>query len=96
MNASRKKTIAARKRAKRYPARYRRIAAYILDLRSQMDLTQAGLAKLLGVAEISVRRWELALGHEPAKATWKRLKELCNGNTIHSSKALQCVVRTRT
>lgn len=91
MNPSRQKTIEARRRSKKQPRVYREIADYVRGVRERLKMTQREFAELLGVSEISVRRWETALGHKPNNRVWERLKEYDHGNvrrskTVHTSK----------
>ncbi len=81
---SRKKTIEARRRAKKYQSRYRRIAVQVKRARRKMKMTQLQFAAFLGVSEISVRRWETALGHKPNVKIHQKIIEVLNGNTIYS------------
>jgi DNA-binding transcriptional regulator YiaG len=90
------KTILARRRSKKYPTVYRKLAEFVRGIRKRMQLTQPQFAKFLGVSEISVRRWETALGHKPSEEVMKKLKEVSqNGNSIDNLKTVFGAQRAR-
>ena len=93
--SSRKKTIEARRRAKKYRGVYRRLAAIVKRARKKMKLTQPQFAAFLGVSEISVRRWETALGHKPNVKVREKIREILNGNTIDSGTPIFGVIGSR-
>ncbi len=81
ITSSKKKTLQTRRRAKKYSDVYAGIAKSVKEARSKLGLTQAEFADILKVSEISVRRWELALGHEPNFKARQKIKEILNGDT---------------
>jgi ribosome-binding protein aMBF1 (putative translation factor) len=81
---SRKKTIAARRRAKKYRRVYRKLASIVKLARRKMCMTQPEFAAYLGVSEISVRRWETALGHKPNIKVRQKIRGRLNGDTVNS------------
>ena len=81
ISTSKKKTLQTRRRAKKYSKVYKEIAKSVRDARAKLALTQEQFAAKLGVSEISVRRWELALGHEPNFKARQKIKEILDGNS---------------
>jgi DNA-binding transcriptional regulator YiaG len=81
ISPSKKKTLQTRRRAKKYSDVYAGIAKSVKEARAKLGLTQAEFANLLKVSEISVRRWELALGHEPNFRARQKIKEIIDGNS---------------
>ncbi len=55
--------------------------ATIIKLRAILNLSQAELAKLLGVSFTSVNRWENGK-YEPTRLTMKKIELLCIENDI--------------
>jgi DNA-binding transcriptional regulator YiaG len=88
VNPSKKKTLRAKQRRKKYHNVYAEIAAVVRRAREKKKMTQKEFAAFLGVSEISVRRWELALGHEPHFKIRQKIKEILDGDPINSSAAL--------
>src|SRR6266581_4936611 len=74
VSPSEEKTLAARQRARAYHLAYQRIADFVKCIRKKMRITQPEFARYLGVSEISVRRWETALGHLPSSEAWRALR----------------------
>ncbi len=56
-------------------------ASAIINLRIKLNLSQAALAKLLGVSFTSVNRWENGK-YEPTKLVKKKIELLCRENNI--------------
>lgn len=56
--------------------KFKELARWVKRLRRRTKLTQAQFAEAVGASTISIRRWELALGHTPLPKHLERLKEL--------------------
>lgn len=55
--------------------------ATIIKLRAILDLSQAALAKLLGVSFTSVNRWENGK-YEPTRLVKEKIRLICEQNNI--------------
>lgn len=66
---------------------------YLVSIRRGLGMTQADLAKRLGVAQATVSRWESGL-HEPTREQWKTILDLAKPSEHASDWSLMFMVRT--
>jgi len=58
-----------------------RLAEFIKDIRSQLEMSQNQLAKALNVSFSTVNRWENEKA-EPSKLAQKTFFDFCDGNLV--------------
>lgn len=67
---NRRKMLRAIYRREHERDKYQKFARWVRSIRASMKKSRKEFASLVGVSEITLRRWEYGLGHLPA--TWKK------------------------